>query len=505
MKKLLYLLVLSAFCGCSDMLDVEPENSVTYTNLFKTEKDFQSAVYQMHSFMKSFISIDVHVIMGMKADKTIASYNNIRNFTAANMKAYSSWKDHYDMIYVANTILDNAHRAEDIPKDRLDFLLGQAYYAKSIGYFSLSRIWGEAVITTNSTNMEPYAKSSKIDVINEAIANGLKAIDCVPVYEDMRDASDKAIKSRQFGCKGTVAAVLAHAYAWKGTLIDLYNIPGENSTEAYEQAVYWCGQIIDKKVGNAYELEGTIENLCKNCLTGVTVGASRKENILEFETDVLDIYYTNYTTMKHVLGWPVNTTLMQFDHEYEVNMLIYPATVQAMYEPTDDRRKEFFYEVDDPIITTTYAYPYKIRDAFYTTDASGWKSFRSFNSNRVFIRMADIILLRAECNHKLSYDADAISDLNEVRGRANATLYPAAGETDLKMAIFREREKELIFEGHRYYDVVRNGYYSTELSAGATALSASDIQDGALFSPVGIGAFASNTIMRQNLYWKKFE
>lgn len=55
-------------------------------------------------------------------------------------------------------------------------------------------------------------------------------------------------------------------------------------------------------------------------------------------------------------------------------------------------------------------------------------------------------------------DSRAKDDLNVIRRRAKATEYPAAGESDIRMAIFREREKELLYEGHRYYDVVRNNY-----------------------------------------------
>ena len=120
--------------------------------------------------------------------------------------------------------------------------------------------------------------------------------------------------------------------------------------------------------------------------------------------------------------------------------------------------------------------------------------------------MADIYLLRAECYAKLNDDR-AVADLNKIRGRAQASLYPAVGETDLQKAIFLERSKELIFEGHRYYDIIRNGldYIRTYLDGNFKTLTIEDIKEGALYLPVADGAFTLNNVMRQTIYWSRYE
>ena len=77
---------------------------------------------------------------------------------------------------------------------------------------------------------------------------------------------------------------------------------------------------------------------------------------------------------------------------------------------------------------------------------------------KVYWRLADIILLRAECRARQNNPA-AVDDLNRIRERAygNRMHDYTTAEGDLRLAIFREREKELLFEDHRYYDVRRNG------------------------------------------------
>ena len=87
--------------------------------------------------------------------------------------SYNNWANHYDLIYVANVILDNLHRAEGVSKDKLDFYAGQAYFVKGFVYFDLARKWGEAVITKNSTSMlrkdTNYCRNTRICLFWEQI------------------------------------------------------------------------------------------------------------------------------------------------------------------------------------------------------------------------------------------------------------------------------------------------------------------------------------------------
>ena len=73
-------------------------------------------------------------------------------------------------------------------------------------------------------------------------------------------------------------------------------------------------------------------------------------------------------------------------------------------------------------------------------------------------------------------------------------------------AIIREREKELIFEDHRFYDIRRNGidYVRRELPEAFGKLSDTDIQNGALYLDIDPRAMNNNDLMRHNVYWNKF-
>ncbi|WP_293714246.1 RagB/SusD family nutrient uptake outer membrane protein, partial [uncultured Parabacteroides sp.] len=74
---------------------------------------------------------------------------------------------------------------------------------------------------------------------------------------------------------------------------------------------------------------------------------------------------------------------------------------------------------------------------------------------------------------------------------------------DLRYAIFKEREKELLLEGQRYYDIIRNDYVRTELRGNFRTVTNQDLKDGALFLMIGSGAFNRNPLLRQNAYWHR--
>ena len=105
--------------------------------------------------------------------------------------------------------------------------------------------------------------------------------------------------------------------------------------------------------------------------------------------------------------------------------------------------------------------------------------------DKIVWRLADILLLRAECRARQNLP-NAADDLNAIRERAYGNRmhdYDPARDGDLQYAIFHEREKELFFEFDRFYALRRNG---------------------ALYYGVPDDAFTANDLMRQNVYWNEF-
>lgn len=511
MKKiyLLFIIALTSLTSCHYMLDTKPENAVTFTNYFENEKDIEALTFQIHGYLKTVFSNNDHVKIGEYADEMQSTSDNaMRELNQASiLNSYNlSWKTHYDVIYHCNVMIDEVHRVKDITKERLDYHLGQAYFVKAFMYFQLTRIYGDIIITKNSTTTTPYATTPAINAIEEAIRCAKVALDLLPTYENSKNMAGGHIGTKQYGSKGSVAALLAHAYAWKGSIIDIYKIQGQDSKKAYEESIYWSSQLINKKVGTTYELEPTIASLCTVGL--LKTGMESRESIFEYETDEAVKYPENHTPVKFYLSYPINKT----HHAGEItsrSCRIKQSTVETMYKESDDRFSNFFNQITadttSALVNKGCAYPWKWREGAYFPTTAGGLRWGYLKGNYIFWRLTDFYLLRAECNNKLGNTGLAVTDLNEIRSRANASIYPSEGESDLKYAIFKEREKELIMEGHRYYDIIRNSYWKTELLGGFKTLTDEEVREGALYLPISEEAFTLNDVLRQNRYWAKYE
>lgn len=110
--------------------------------------------------------------------------------------------------------------------------------------------------------------------------------------------------------------------------------------------------------------------------------------------------------------------------------------------------------------------------------------FYANSKNRIILRYADVVLMRAEALIELNREGDARPLINQIRERAKSTTfipyaqnlkisaYPAEGWTQeyARQALRWERRLELAMEGQRFFDLVRwgivanvmNSYFSTE-------------------------------------------
>lgn len=244
------------------------------------------------------------------------------------------------------------------------------------------------------------------------------------------------------------------------------------------------------------------QEVCEKVMKG-----NSDEGIFEGEYYLADDpFFTNspYVATSYYIGYPFYLNQLPTDED---TFEIYKTTVKKMYG-TGDRRLDAYFIHDDiineetgEVIPVDKAFLIKWNHPVYD-DYYGENEYQCQDVNRIVWRLADIMLLRAECRARLGA-ANAADDLNEVRRRAygNRDHDYKASEGDLRYIIFKEREKELLFEGHRYYDVMRNGYWKTELTQVFTEMSQAEFDEGAQYYPLDWEAFTNNDLMRQNEYW----
>ena len=495
-------------------LDYTPTNSITYSNAFSRESELNATTVSIHFYLNNCLeSSSILTQVGLIADET-ASSDELREWNPRTVIGGNyDWKPLYNLIFEANLLLENIGRTQGLTDERRAYHVGQAQFALGFAYFTLSRAFGLAVIPESTSAIRQYPLSSMLQVIDKAIYHAEQAYSVLPTYDKLRNLSGATVSSKQFASKGNSAALLAHLYAWKGSMIELYGLSGASAQEAYRKSVDYASVLINGQAGS-YSLLSSPEELCKR------LSDPAADNPEEIFSLVYDKTRSNNSVSHNEVAalyctWPVDKTLSLGDITNAPFRLL-ASTVRSLYPDAGDaRRAAFFYEVDQTheVAGKDYAIPYKFRNAIFVNDASSSSglSFVSIDANYVYWRLADIYLLRAECYAKLGETGSATSDLNRIRQRAGATDYPAPGESDLKEAIFHEREREFLLENDsRYYDILRNGYQATKLQGKFQQLTATDIAGGALNLPVPSAAFQDKTgkiingSILQRKYWVSY-
>ena len=80
------------------------------------------------------------------------------------------------------------------------------------------------------------------------------------------------------------------------------------------------------------------------------------------------------------------------------------------------------------------------------------------SNDYVFLRLADVILMRAEAAFRLGNTAQALTDINTIRTRSGVAPLTAVTAD----AILAERGREFAWEGWRRNDLIRFGKFSVE-------------------------------------------
>lgn len=499
MKRILYIFILSfLWVSCfDDFLRQEPEGTVTNLNYWKNEKDVESATYGLHAqFRQTFggVSVRLDRERSMPFDYLALDWrylveNNIIRTHQPQAPALS-WYNEYKVIAQANLIIDNIDRA-GLPEDRYNFYLGQALTIRAYVYFYITQIWGDAPLILNSEDTGEKAREPWQNIAELIIRDLKRAAEILPPASSLKDLNGRIVTSKQYCSRGTANAILAHVYAWKAALSD--------EPELDAEAIKACNAVINS---GDYQLANSVREVCNVVLKGDSQEGIFELAFFDFDNE---INRPGSCMAGCCQKWPIDSTATPATRRTLLRLNY--ATAKGMFYGTD-RWDEYFYKADSmntvsTSVTQGAVYIQKFRHVLRYTDGSQKGKIRAYNQNEIIIRLADIILLRAELEAKSGATAAAIADLNTIRKRAKAPLYDA-GE-DLKNAIQDERDKELFLEGFSrpFFDAVRTGLYRERLKDGFKKLTDKDIEDGALTWPVGIDYFNQNTKGRQTTYWER--
>ncbi|PKP54033.1 MAG: RagB/SusD family nutrient uptake outer membrane protein [Bacteroidetes bacterium HGW-Bacteroidetes-1] len=439
MKKIIIIAIIFlsiiSLNSCKDFLDIQPmSQSIAISNtsadslLFKTAGEVEAALGGIYGdFRNEYFSLDYFVNGDAQSDDAYAGADNPSNFQideysidATNSNVSRDWAYLYGTIGKANTVYNNVDAVPDLSADRKNQIKGEAAWIRAFMYFQAVQLWGDVPlqlteVKTISIELLPEiypilfpARSPMAEVFDQIVEDLEFALESVP-----STASDKG-----FVTKGSANAMLAKVYATMQS-------PQWDKVLQYSDAV----------IGGGYSLLPDFDMLWNN------ENENSSEAIFEINYEGTSSSGNWGASMFRGLDWKKFNT--------PSNDLV------AAYDAENDMvRKNSSIIFQD--VTGSWSDPYWPQASFPFIN-----KYRIFTSNSpqnyILIRLADILLLKAEALNANGDVSGAAVLVNQIRSRVNLPNTSAADQQAMRLAIEKERRLELAFEGHRWYDLKRTG------------------------------------------------
>lgn len=468
---------LLAMSGCTKILDKSPVTDIITSTKGApiSATDAENAVGGVYTaeigyaYGLEFNVLDRITNGDAKADNCYSGGDNPNNisidlftFNAANTNIERDWKDAFGIIATANITLEQVAACADpaLTAARKIQMLGEVRFMRAFTYFDLVRLFGRVPIMlrpADQTNSETLIQSTLVpqsspDSVYRTILEDLW-------YARANVRNDNTAPSKMTITKGAVNAILAKVYA-------------SMATPNWDSVAYYCDQVIPN-----YSLVPNFKSLWDNS------DKNNTEAIWEFNYEGYSKIGNWIPSQFMTAGWKkFNTPTNDLVNTYraEGDSIRLHASISFVN-----------YGWSDPYWKDPNHFPILSK---YPDPTNGTNDFYP-------IRLADILLLRAEAHLKKGDIGSAAALVNKVRSRVSLPPTPAANAADMALAIDKERRLELAFEGHRWFDLLRTGravaVMNTVKDGSGNNLNY-NVKDYQLIYPVPQGQIDNNQRLTQN-------
>lgn len=415
------------------------EALTAYEGLYNTLKDRQEHWYLDYLLLSEVRSDNAYA--GTTGSEVVPVENN--SLDGGNSVVNRDWNSYLADIAKANVLINNIDSVPDASfsaTERRQWK-AEAKIFRAMVLLDMVRFWGNIPVITQEAgditaeNIEEvypsYFPTQK--TAEEAYAQIIHDLTTAIPFAPANNAANKTKLS-----KSVARALLSKVYAEK-TVQDL------DKVIAYADSVVADGfMLVDdlsllfgmNEEGNDVKARNTSESILE--VQYFTGGGNWVTWM--FGRDLLN-YDTQFSWAKWVT--PSRDLIAAYDAEGDVvrknQSIVFYQTTWANYYPKEN-----------------YAFMYKLRSA---------------NSSIIKLRLADILLLKAEALVKkggaanLTEAADIVDQIRE-RAQLNGLEASVKGSPDQMLdAVLNERRLELAFEGQRLFDLIRNNQLQTVMNS----------------------------------------
>lgn len=483
--------------SCKKWLDLKPVDGIIRENFWKTKEDVRAGVIGCYASLlgdptASSTSTDRSLVETLflwgeiRADMMAPSLGTtneqyqVMSVSTVSSNSIVDWSDVYRTINYCNTVIDYAPAVlssdKTLTQNVLDGYVAEAKAMRALMYFYLVRSFGavplKLVATSSDQQIQILAKSTQQQVLDQIVKDLTEAEPTILVsYGD--NITDKGRITRY-----AVNAMQADVYLWE---------------EKYSDALTACDKVIaSKQFGLIAPGSAWFSTLYRN--------GNSNESIFEFQFNAQkpNLQYVLCATAKRQFV-AANRVMDQVYGSDNVNYFKDIRGDGGSVRASDNLIWKFIgINSNDAIATAADSYTH-------------WFVYR----------YADILLMKAEALAQLGNGTEALSLVQQIRNRAQAlsttnTSPNPANVNEVSLFILQERAREFMFEGKRWYDVLRyvkkNNYaniaYLQDLVSGTVPASsvrtaqAKMLDHNSHYFPISIYEIQTNTNLVQNPFYQ---
>jgi len=472
MKKYFYTLILIAgLTSCN--LDLAPENTMVDQTVYSEPKTAQAALMGAYVRMNIFLA-------GAPEDQNNYSYSSYcwlaGDLGTDNLKArdggsssvialeegeydnsvrdgdiLSSWIKGYNAIDYANNIIDGVARYGDPDNADNKRIIAEGRFLRAFEYFNLLKMFGDGALTGNGEGLGLIIRDKPYDGYNPDQIQSRSTVSTT--WDFIIDDLEKAIpdlpatpsqaEGRFVATAPVAKALLSRVYLYKGS----YTNDQECMTKVidYSREVLDCDAYVFETYAKAHR--GSIfpaNEYDSKLASSYPDPTARSSEIIFYQPSRIstDLYPNG-------VGSPLYTKRTLF---------VEAGYSAATYAPGDYRG--YIEGSSDCLIgqgSTNY----------YQTDLTSLKFTNNAGYDDViFIRLSEIKLNLAEAlARRDGINEESLRHLNDIRRRpfdtsdkpAALTASDFSSKEEFIQEILNERNRELAFESHRRWDLIRSG------------------------------------------------
>ena len=507
-KKYLSLLAACSFlfAGCSDFLDMNPNGILDEESVSGVEQldKLVISAYSMLGNDHYDIPFNLWPYGNVRSDDAYKGgrdesdiqdfhfYETSSNITANFGEPDGLWYNCYIAISRANNALRSLNNVseQDFPNKKIR--IGECRFIRGHFYFLLKVLFKSIPYIDETVAIEDYGTISNIALSNDELWQKI-ADDFKAAYDNLPESQGTDVGRAN---KYSAAAYLAKTYLYKAYRQDEKHNVTEINAEDLKQVLTFSNEVMSSDYG----LE---DDFAYNFLPGSYENGKESLFAIQHSTDDGTLY--GRLNFSDALNVPMKFSGSCDFQKPSQNLVNAYKTVNGLREFSDYNKADYNANTDkvDPRLYHTVALPgvpYKydkknIFDESWTRNKAVYglysslkenvalndpssvliDPFRANTKNKIVIRYADVVLMRAEALIELDREKEALPLINEIRERAKKStgLIDYAENVDIALyvdnvncnwtkpyareALRWERRLELAMESQRFFDLVRWG------------------------------------------------